>query len=585
TAAQAVPQPVPAKSLLPVIEPAESAEGNFLAAVVAGAQRDTSSAAAYLREALRADPRNTELIERSFEAQLAGGNIEEAARLARQMLNRERNNSLARLTLAVDALRTRQYAQARERLSIGARSRAAEVTATLLTAWAHQGSGQTAKAIEVAERLKGEQVLVVFRDYAIGLIAEVAGKPEIAEKRLRTAYETVNGASSRIVEALARFEARRGKKDEALRIITMFEERAGQSPALRALRSDIDAGKPITPIVANVQEGAADLMTVLAGEGTRTGDEMAGIVYLRLALHLDPKNDMALISLADIYERLKRYEHANVLYERLPPASPFAPAAEVQAGLNYETLGQTDEAIRRLSATVERRPDDVDAISALANVYRVQKKYQEAVETYSKAITKVDKPERRHWQLFYFRGAAYERLKQWDKGEVDMKRALELFPDQPDVLNYLGYTWVDLKLNIEKGFELLRRAVELAPRNGYIVDSLGWAHYRLGNYEDAVRELERAVNLRPADPTINDHLGDAYWKVGRKLEATFQWNHARDLKPEPDELEKILAKIANGLVEEENPSEASLKDKLDMPALPPTPPLSPDLVSPQKNGG
>lgn len=586
-AAQAATQPSRAKALLTTIEPAETSEGNFLAAMVAGAQRDTNSAAAYLREALRADPRNTELIERSFEAQLAGGNIEEAARLARQMLTRERNNSLARLTLAIEAMRTKQYATVRDRVSSGARGRAAEVTATLLTAWAHQGSGQTAKAIEAGERLKGEQVLVVLRDYTLGLIGEVAGKPDIAERRLRTAYEAVNGSSARIVEALARLEARQGKKEAALTVIRQFEDRSGQSPALRALAADIESGKPIAPLVSTVQQGASELLSVLAAEGARSGDEIAGIVYLRLALHLDPKNDMALISLADIYERLKRYEHANLLYEKIDAASPYAPAAEVQAGLNYETLGDTDEAIRRLTDTVARRPDDVDAISALANVYRVQKKYKEAAETYTRAIDKVVKPERRHWQLFYFRGAAFERLKQWDKGEADLKKALELYPDQPDVLNYIGYTWVDMKINIDKGFDLLRRAVELAPRNGYIVDSLGWAYYRLGKYDDAVRELERAVLLRPSDPTINDHLGDAYWKAGRKLEATFQWNHARDLKPEPEDLDKILAKIEKGMDEEANPSEASIKDKLDFPALPALPDVKIDTspAQPSGNGG
>lgn len=569
--AQAATPPASAKSLFATIEPAETSEGNFLAAIVAGSQRDTNSAAAYLREALRADPHNTELIERSFEAQLAGGNIEEAARLARQMLRRERNNSLARLTLAIDAMRTKQYATVRERVAMGTKGRAAEVTATLLTAWAYQGSGQTAKAMEVGDRLKGEQILVVFRDYTLGLIADVAGKSDLAEKRLRTAYDSVNGSSARIVEALVRFEARQGKKDVALAIIKQFEDRAGQSPALRQLAGDIEAGKPVAPLVSTVQQGAAELLSVLAAEGTRSGDEIAGIVYLRLALSLDPKNDMALISLADIYERLKRYEHANQLYEKIEQASPYAAAAEVQAGLNYETLGQTDEAIRRLNDTVARRPDDVDALSALANVYRVQKRYAEAAETYTKAIDKITKPERRHWQIFYFRGAAYERLKQWDKGEADLKRALELYPDQPDVLNYIGYTWVDMKINVDKGFELLRRAVELAPRNGYIVDSLGWAYYRLGKYEDAVRELDRAVLLRPSDPTINDHLGDAYWKAGRKLEAVFQWNHARDLKPEADELEKILVKIEKGMDEDANPSEASIKDKLDFPQLPPPP--------------
>src|SRR5690606_33991930 len=151
-----------------------------------------------------------------------------------------------------------------------------------------------------------------------------------------------------------------------------------------------------------------------------------------------------------------------------------------------------------------------------------------------------DEPQPHQWTLFYFRGIAYERAKQWDKAEADLLQALALFPEQPHVLNYLGYSWVDQGMHLDEAMDMIARAVELRPNDGYIVDSLGWAHYRLGNYEEAVRELERAVELRPEDPVINDHLGDAYWKVGRRLEARFQWAHARDLDPEPDALEEIL---------------------------------------------
>ena len=128
-----------------------------------------------------------------------------------------------------------------------------------------------------------------------------------------------------------------------------------------------------------------------------------------------------------------------------------------------------------------------------------------------------------------------------------MRKALELQPEQPHVLNYLGYSWIDQGINLDEGMKMIKRAVDQRPDDGYIVDSLGWAYYRIGNYEDAVKNLERAIDLKPEDPTINDHLGDAYWRVGRTLEAKFQWAHARDLKPEPEELPKIEAKIENGL--------------------------------------
>jgi Flp pilus assembly protein TadD len=168
----------------------------------------------------------------------------------------------------------------------------------------------------------------------------------------------------------------------------------------------------------------------------------------------------------------------------------------------------------------------------------------------------VQKVDAGHWPLYYFRGICYERTKQWPMAEADFKKALALYPDQPLVLNYLGYSWIDQGINLDEGFRMLRRAVEQRPTDGYIVDSLGWAYYRLGRFEDAVRVLERAVELRAADPVINDHLGDAYWRVGRKLEAGFQWRHAKDLKPEPEDLEKIEQKLKSGLPDDPKPAAA-----------------------------
>jgi Flp pilus assembly protein TadD len=162
-------------------------------------------------------------------------------------------------------------------------------------------------------------------------------------------------------------------------------------------------------------------------------------------------------------------------------------------------------------------------------------------------VETLTKTEKSNWVIYYFRGICFERSKQWAKAEADLKKALELFPDQAHVLNYLGYSWIDQGINLDDGMRMIKRAVEQRADDGYIVDSLGWAYYRLGNNEEAVKQLERAVELKPEDPTINDHLGDAYWKIGRVLEARFQWSHARDLKPEPEDLVKIEAKLKSGL--------------------------------------
>ncbi len=223
-------------------------------------------------------------------------------------------------------------------------------------------------------------------------------------------------------------------------------------------------------------------------------------------------------------------EKANIAEAASPVADARAPAASATPS------GKLDPTER------------LQALDALGNILRSRKLYAEAVEIYDRAIAMIPKPDRRHWVYFYARGTSYERLKKWPLAEADLKKALELFPDQPLVLNYLGYSWVDQGINLDQGMELIERAVAVKPDDGYIVDSLGWAHYMRGNYAEAVRYLERAVELRPDDPVLNDHLGDALWRVGREREARFQWDQSLSLKPEPEDALKIRRKLEQGLV-------------------------------------
>src|SRR5271166_2975999 len=246
---------------------------------------------------------------------------------------------------------------------------------------------------------------------------------------------------------------------------------------------------------------------------------------------------------------MKQSQQAIAAYQQVPATSPFHEDADIQTALLLDGMGKADEAMQRMTEIVAARPNDVDALSSLAGLQRSAKKYAEAVATYDRAIAAVGIPQRENWTLFYFRGICLERNKEWPKAEADFKQALELYPDQPLVLNYLGYSWVDQGINLEEAFKMLRRAVELRPDDVYIVDSLGWAHFRLGQFPEAAQTLERAISLKPADPVLNDHLGDAYWRVNRRIEAHFQWNHARDMGPEPEDLPAILKKIEGGLPE------------------------------------
>ncbi len=258
---------------------------------------------------------------------------------------------------------------------------------------------------------------------------------------------------------------------------------------------------------------------------------------------------------------MKKPELAIKVYQRVPEDSPLKRNAEIQLATNLDAIDRADEAKKILERLLKDRPDDQEAIMALGNVERSRKEFAECADAYSKGVALLKEPTKSNWLIFYFRGICYERSKQWPSAEADFKKALDLYPDQAHVLNYLGYSWVDQGINLDEGMKMIRRAVEQRPDDGYIVDSLGWAHYRIKEYDEAVKQLERAVELKPQDPTINDHLGDAYWKTGRTLEATFQWAHARDLNPEPDDLKKINEKLRTGLIDEPQPAETAKAGK------------------------
>lgn len=550
----------PTQTYTDTIDAGSTLAGNYLSAWVAGASRDTSAAAFFYREALRDDPRSAELTERAFIALTVEGSYAEAGKLAERVLARDPNNGVAQLALAVRDMRNKQYAKARGRLAKGGKNRSDDITATLLTAWSYAGSGNSKRGIEIIDSMKGAEAIAVFRDYHAGLIADVAGNTAEADKRLKAAYQA-ESKTLRMVDVYGRYLARRGRTEEAKTVYRDFDKLLPRHPLVVDALQKLDAGKPLESAVPTVSAGASEVLYGLGAAGNRQGDEIAAMLYLRLALWLDDSNPLTTITLADIYDRLKQVERANDTYDLLPASSPLRRSADIQIALNLEQLERRPEAVEQLQKVLVAAPKDTEALSALGNIYRSRKDFERAGEVYSRAIASLDKVDNSHWSLYYFRGIAYERTKQWPKAEADFRKALELFPDQPLVLNYLGYSWVDQHMNLDEAFKMLKRAVEQRPTDGYIVDSLGWAYYRLGRYDEAVRLLEKAVELKPADPVINDHLGDAYWRVGRKLEATFQWNHARDLKPEPEDLPKILRKIEAGLEEEPKPAAAEIEKK------------------------
>jgi tetratricopeptide (TPR) repeat protein len=537
--------------------------GSYLAARHASVERDASSAATFYRSALRTDPKNNELLDRAFISSLADGDIDEAVKLADRILTMDKSNRVARLVVGVRDLKQKKYAAAQLNINQSIRGPITDLVATLLSGWASYGAGDTKSAIASIDKLTGPEWYPIFKDLHAGMILELANREKDAGARFERAYK-LDDSMLRVSEAYARWLSRNKDSTSAKAVYEAFDKKLARHPLVLEGLRETKAGKKLSPLVDSPQSGAAEALYGIGATLTRRGGEDLALVYLQLALYLAPNHPLALLSLADLYESVKKPAMAIKIYERVPANSPLKRNAQIQLATNLDAAERSDEAIKILKTVTTEDPKDLEAIMALGNIERGRKKFADCAQTYSLGIDALPpNNDKANSIYYYYRGICEERSKQWSKAEADMRKALELQPEQPHVLNYLGYSWIDQGINLDEGMKMIKRAVEQRPDDGYIVDSLGWAYYRIGNYEDAVKHLERAIDLKPEDPTINDHLGDAYWRIGRTLEAKFQWAHARDLKPEPEELPKIEAKLENGLPEDTSSAASADKKKED----------------------
>lgn len=534
--------------------------GSYLAARLAARLNDFPSAAAFYEETLGTDPENGVLLERSFMLRMASGEFEDARLLAEDMQALKLRNFLASLLQSLDLARDGSFREAAQKLENDGGGPLADLTVSVSRAWFDLGAGDLKKALADIDSLKGPEWFDVFKANHAALMAQQAGRMDIALTRIKQAYDADRGAL-KVADTYAILLAASGKKKEALAVLDEYDQLIPGHPILVNTRKKIESGEKFGPIVPDPLSGIAELLSGLGSAIGNDGAEELGAAFLNLSLDLNANADFAALALGGLYNRLNAPDRAIAALERVPETSPLKRDAEIQIGLNYNALDKVDESRKHLEAIIAKDPSDLEAIISLGNVLRSREMFAEAEVVYTKGIDTVGKPQPEHWGLYYNRGICRERLKKWNEAEVDLRTALELYPDQPQVLNYLGYSLVDQGMKLDEALQMIENAVRLRPSDGYIVDSLGWAYYKLGRYEEATRELERAVDLRPADPVINDHLGDAYWRVGRKLEARFQWNHARDLNPTPEDLKKILEKIEQGLPDSPPAIEASAPPK------------------------
>lgn len=523
--------------------------GSYLAGRFAAKRHDAPAAAAFYEKALEKDPGNRLLIDYAFQMEAAQGNWPRVEALARDLVKVQPTHRLAQAFLGVAAFKAGRYAEAEQHFRGGAVHPIGELTNAVARAWIIQAQEKSDAALIALDTPKLPDWANTFVRYHRALLADVAGRTADA----RASYGRISKGDRRILRvalAYARHAAHAGDMKLAQRILKEHFKRSKTDghPNARALLEQIKAGQRPRLLVASATEGMAELFyglgELLSSEG---GSLNVGVVFLQFALYLNPEATSPLVALAGAQELAKRHAAAIAAYDRIPKGTPLEVSIEISKALNLNQLERVEEAQNLLDELSRRHPRDIRPLEALGNVMRAHKRYVEAADYYSRAIALIKKPEEKHWTFFYARGTCYERMKKLPQAEADLQRSLRLSPNQPLTLNYLGYTWIDHERHLRKGLRLIEKAVRLKPDDGYIVDSLGWAHFRLGNFRQAVKYLERAVVLRPEDPTLNDHLGDAFWRVGRDREARFQWNQALKLNPEPAEAAKMREKLKDGL--------------------------------------
>lgn len=540
----------------PVIIPRVSSfPGAYLAGRVAEIDNNLPVAIAYYRQALVFDPSNQSMKRDLLLSYLTDGQLKEALPFAKALKNEPEVERFSRVILAIKAFNDKHYRTARTNLKLTQQAEMDRLATGLMSAWTYVGEGRPKDGLATVEKLDGPVWYDLFKTYTSALIADSAGQTKAADKFYAQAVADKEGGSAapdtyeRIVYAYADFKQRQGDKAGAIKLVEEAEQVLSGRVILREVREKLEKGEKLAAQIRTPQAGAAEVLYSLGTAINRGGAEAFATIYLQMARELRPDNDATLFQLGDIAAKLRKPEKAIDYYSRISDKSPYKRDAEMQLSLNLAETGKIDEAIEHLKTNLRANDKDNRSYLALGGVYAQKEDFANAAKIYDQAVAEIKEPVRQDWPVFYQRGIAYERLKQWDKAEPNFHKALELFPNQPQVMNYLGYSWVDRGENLKEALQMIRKAVEMRPQDGYIVDSLGWANYKLGRYDEAVVELEKAVKLRPEDPTINDHLGDAYWQVGRGLEATFQWNHAITGKPEPAELAKIEKKLKHGLTQ------------------------------------
>ena len=526
--------------------------GNFLAGKAAQIENSTDYAAKYLLRAHELNIDNKELRRRAFLALISDGRIADAEDIARQLYAENPEDLFAVMAVMDADIQNNDFQAALDVVSGLPQRGINALISPLAKAWLYTGLDAKEPALAALNEIEGNGALNPLSEYHRGLILAYFDDLDAAERALASAYGDPADAPLRAAEALGAVYERKGQTQKAALLYASYMDRHPQSLAMPYHLKRLERGDPplatvLTP-ASGLAEAYLDIATLLSQENAVD----PSLLLARYSLSLRPGDDITRLLVGEVMEIQGRFDAAVSVYGSIPDTSPHSWNAKLRIASSLEQIGQADKAVDLLKNMVNERDSRPDALIQLGDILRIQQDFAGAASAYDKAIARLGGDSQVGWRLLYRRGIAHERAGFWKKAEYDFLLALELEPEQPYVLNYLGYSWVDMGMNFDQAEDMLKRAVELQPDDGYIVDSLGWVYYKLGRFDDAVTQLEKAVELKPDDPTINDHLGDAYWQTGRYHEARFQWHRALSFNPTEELRTTVEAKL-NGQVPSTDP--------------------------------
>lgn len=533
----------------------ESVSGNYLAARFARQQNNLHAASRFMDRVIEQGHPQSELTRKAMTLALAEGKVDQALPLAERYLQENPESVVANLVLASQAVKNKQFGEAATRLDSLELYGNYTVMVPLAQAWIQAGEGDYTRALQTISMVEQQYNETRFNHllhYHRALIMELAEAHgshigEQTEKHYLAAVIDAGSPNYRIYQALGSYLERTGNLDEALKYYKRYESEIHDSILTDAYKQRRASDQVAEPVVKNAVEGLAEVFLTTAeliGRGNERDDVLA---TLNLSLYLRPAFALAQFRLGRVFETNGMEHLAVQAYEKVDENSPLHWLARVRAAVALAENGRVEEARERLHKMTGENGEKYDVYLQLGWLARMESDFDEAIEMYSAALDRIEEVQAHHWPLFYYRGASYEREKEWEKAEADFMKALELEPGQPDVLNYLGYSWLVIDKNLEQAKEYIEGAVLARPNDPHIIDSVGWAYFKLKDYQTAIDYLERASEMMPYDSTVNDHLGDVYWHLGRRNEARFQWKRALHFDPEPEVRDAIENKLKHGI--------------------------------------